>query len=302
MPVKVRKSLLPNTFVVNAGPKAARKLIKLLALDIDDTLIRGSQEVRAENLEAVAEAKRAGVLVTIVTGRRWQNSAEKYARLLETVWPVGTVYGARLIDARTGRLFKHTPLEKDVALEIISFAEANNYAVSVLLDETVHLNRRIAWGERPAWTNVIIEAGVTRKVAAGAEGPTSLMIWETEGVEAVAAAFSRPLAGKVDFMFHHPEGQRNGAMTVISAEANKGRALLDICGLLGVDPSEVLAMGDSSADIPMIRAAGIGVAMGWAEEDVRQAADDVASADDPHPVATMIRRHILGGNGHSGAN
>ncbi len=277
-------------------------MIRLLALDIDDTLIRGSQEVRAENLEAVAEAKRTGVMVTIVTGRRWQNSAEKYAKLLETVWPVGTVYGARLIDARTGRMFKHTPIDKDVSLEIVSFAEEKGFAVSVLLDETVYLNRRIAWGERPAWTSVVIEPGVMQKVVACAEGPTNLMIWEPEGVEEVAAAFSRRLAGKADFMFHHPDGIQNGAMTVVNVEANKGRALLDICGVLQVDPSEVLAMGDSSADIPMIQAAGIGVAMGWAEDEVRRAADEVADPEDPHPVATMIRRHILGGNGQSGAN
>lgn len=277
-------------------------MIKLLALDIDDTLIRGSQDVRAENLEAVAEARRAGVQVTIVTGRRWRDSAEKYARQLETVWPVGTVYGARMIDARTGRMFRHIPLDKDVSLEIIAFAEENGFAVSVLLGEVVRLNRPLAGGERPAWPNVILEARLGHRVAEDDEGPTNLMVWEPAAVEAVAAAFGPRLLGKVDFMFHSPDGVPNGAVTLLNAAANKGKALLEICGLLGVDPSEVMAMGDSGADIPMIRAAGIGVAMGWAEESVRRAADEVADPGDPHPVATMIRRHILAGNGHSGSN
>jgi hydroxymethylpyrimidine pyrophosphatase-like HAD family hydrolase len=268
-------------------------LIKLLALDIDDTLIRGSRDVTRENLEAVAAARGAGVMVTVVTGRRWRDSADEYARLLETVWPVATVYGSQLVDARDGRVFRHIPLGREPALAMLELTEKRRYGASVLLGETVYLNRWLQERAQPQWPNVVAVADLPARVAAGPEEPTNLMVWEPDAVAGVHAAFGAELE-KVQFLFHDVGGVPRSAATVISSGIDKGRALVEICALLGVDPAEVLAMGDSPADAPMLRVAGVGVAMGWAVDAVKEAADDVAAADDPHPVATMIEKHILG--------
>ena len=74
---------------------------------------------------------------------------------------------------------------------------------------------------------------------------------------------------------------------------DKGSALLRLCALLGIDPARVLAIGDSDNDIPMLAAAGFGVAMGNASLGVKAVADWVAPTIDEDGAAVALERLIL---------
>lgn len=75
---------------------------------------------------------------------------------------------------------------------------------------------------------------------------------------------------------------------------SKASGVGEVCRLLGIGMHEVIAVGDSLNDIAMIRAAGLGVAMGNAQDEVKRAADAVTATNDEDGVAQVIRRYIFG--------
>lgn len=77
-------------------------------------------------------------------------------------------------------------------------------------------------------------------------------------------------------------------MEINASDATKGAALLGLCAALSIDPAETLAFGDGLNDIPMLRAAGVGVAMGNAVEAVKAAADRVTADCDHAGVAAVV--------------
>ena len=74
------------------------------------------------------------------------------------------------------------------------------------------------------------------------------------------------------------------------AAANKGDALIALCAALGIAPEETVAFGDGTNDTSMIRAAGVGVAMGNADFSVKAAADTVCDDNEHDGVAKFIER------------
>lgn len=77
-------------------------------------------------------------------------------------------------------------------------------------------------------------------------------------------------------------------------EATKAQGVLRACSLLGIDPTRTLAIGDSGNDITMLRAAGLGVAMGNAPQEVRDAAGAVTLSNLEDGAALAIEHYILG--------
>jgi hypothetical protein len=81
-------------------------------------------------------------------------------------------------------------------------------------------------------------------------------------------------------------------VTVVASSADKGTALLDIARRLGIDPADTVSMGDAVPDIPLLKAAGTGIAMPWSTEEVRRAADAVAEGEPEDAVAREIYRRL----------
>lgn len=73
----------------------------------------------------------------------------------------------------------------------------------------------------------------------------------------------------------------------------QSKGLLEVCSIIGIEMSQVIAIGDSLNDIPMIRAAGLGVAMGNAQEPVKQAADRIAPTNLEDGVAKVIEQVLF---------
>ena len=80
-------------------------------------------------------------------------------------------------------------------------------------------------------------------------------------------------------------------LEVIPDSINKGQGLIDTCRALGIDPCDAVAFGDAQNDIPMLKAAGIGVAMGNATQAVKAAADQVTDSNNEDGIATWLAGH-----------
>ena len=82
-------------------------------------------------------------------------------------------------------------------------------------------------------------------------------------------------------------------LNIVHADADKGRALELVCAHVGVPMAEAMAIGDAAPDLPMMRAAGVGMAMGNAPDDVKAQADVVGPSNIDDGVAWAIREFVL---------
>jgi hydroxymethylpyrimidine pyrophosphatase-like HAD family hydrolase len=260
-------------------------MLKLIATDIDGTLLDDAGELPPANLEALRAAAAQGVRLALVTVRK-RDSTEFIADQLGL--PCGMVCqaGAAIYDADRSPLHEF-PIPLPVALQIADLADSHGHAMMITIDEQ---NYYTPGARSDIWRAA---RGVTVSSFRGAltAPPTRILLRGEESVRLVMGAFS---AAPLRFNRHY----RNGVLqdVVISAEqATKETGLALLCARWGIDPEEVLALGDSEADMNMIQMAGVGVAVGNAHPPVLAVADWIAPDNTAAGVAAAVRRYILGG-------
>ena len=262
--------------------------IKLLALDIDDTLVYRAGKVSERNLKAIAAAREAGVYVTLATGRGYFGSSRVVKELgLDTY--IVNYGGAMINDAKTGLPVFTTELENELVQEIMAMADemglhshlyqgdgivcakphpyANNYVS--LLDLPFEVDPEL---KTKAWKNV----------------PKVLIITEPERVDALLPIFEKHFEGRVSVSASSP-----GFIEFNRLGANKGSAVAWIADKLGIVRSEVAAMGDNTLDYEMIEYAGIGAVVENGNEALKAIADVIVPSCTEDGVAHFIENHIL---------
>lgn len=264
---------------------------RLLALDLDGTLLDAAGRLPAPHREAVRAVRAAGVEVVLVTGRSWHETVDIY-RQLELTAPAITFLGAQVRDA-AGRVLAERRLEPEAAAALVAAAEAPGgepLALSVCLDSgDVVANRRPPdFGPWAAWNPHTRVVGPLAPHLAGRPAPVFVAAFGAAAVRGLAAAFPGGLPA-TQVALHAPAPDEVAAFFWHGA-VDKGTALADLCTRLGVAPDQVVAMGDSALDLPMLRWAGCGVAMAAAPPEVKAACRLVADAGDPYPVATALAR------------
>lgn len=259
--------------------------IDLIALDLDGTLLDTHEQVSEANRAAIAAVLAEGVRVVIVTGRGVE-APSQVVRNLGLALPIICCHGALTKDMQTGRTIGHIPIETIYAKPILEYADAHGTDLAVYLEERFY---RISGGERymndmraPEW-NEIASYKALPNVA-----PTMLRFL---GREAVAAAREHFLDLPLHFKFETWGDFQELAVT--SREATKRHALQNLCESYGIPRERVLAVGDSRNDVPMLRWAGVGVAMGNSDPSVLRSVGRVTAGNDEDGVARAIERYVL---------
>jgi Cof subfamily protein (haloacid dehalogenase superfamily) len=259
--------------------------IELIALDLDGTLLDNHDDISPANRRAVRAALDHGVRVVLVTGRGTDAPA-RIVRELKLNLPSICAHGALTKDFLSGKVLGHIPVPLVHALPLIEYAEQNGLNVAVYHEERFvrlqgsHLYMEDMRG--PHWSEVETFAEFLTSA------PTFLRFLGRESVEAMRAAFAGvPLHFKYEVWGEFEE------CAVTSLEATKKIALERLCRDLNVPAERVLAIGDSRNDVPMLRWAGIGVAMGNALPEVQKAVGRVTAPCDRDGVARAIERYIL---------
>ncbi|MBE9159164.1 HAD family phosphatase [Nodosilinea sp. LEGE 06152] len=273
--------------------------IRLLVLDIDGTLAGESNQINAPVLEAIGQVQQRGIAVAIATGRMYQ-SALRFHQLVGSALPLMAYQGAFIKDPKTQKLHRHTPLPRQLALEILTYLapmEANNdLSVHLYIDDQLHVRTIIDDTEAYAQRSGI------HPIAAG---DLAMLLNNNVAIETTKLlTLSNNLDLLSDILSHL--GQRYPTEDLYltrSVEyfveathplAHKGEAVRFLAeDLLGLAPDQVMAIGDNYNDLEMLRYAGIGVAMGDAPEPVKQGADWVAPGVDADGVAAALREFLL---------
>jgi Cof subfamily protein (haloacid dehalogenase superfamily) len=268
--------------------------IRLIALDLDGTLIGEDLVLRERTRAAIRGALDRGVAVSIVTGRM-TTSAIRFARELGLRDPIVGYQGAIIRampsadEAGLGRLLLHRPLAAAAAREAIDWTR------SVGLDPHVnHLERFIIRRDDPRAEDYSAFLGgratFVDDLGAWVQRPVSKVISVSEQpidhrlLEVARAHF----AGRADVTISHPR-----FLEFLQPGVSKGTALAWLARRAGIELAAVLAVGDQFNDLEMIEAAGHGAAMPHAPFPVRAVARYLAPPLADEGVAQLIEELVL---------
>jgi Cof subfamily protein (haloacid dehalogenase superfamily) len=270
--------------------------IRLIALDIDGTLVGEDLVIGARTLAAVEEATRRGIAVSLVTGRM-TSSAVRFAEALGLTGPVVGQQGALARSMpvpgsrRPGRLLFHRPLSAELTTEIVDWCFARNltphfnhleWMIVGSTEERLEEYRLFVGNRLRIVPDIRVRAArpVTKVVALG-EGNHSLDVLE-EGREA--------FAGRAEVTLSHPR-----FLEFMAPGVSKGLGVRWLARRLGVPLEQTMAVGDQYNDLEMISEVGHGVAMPSAPEAVQKVARYLAPPVGEEGAAQMIERIALGG-------
>lgn len=260
---------------------------RLLALDLDGTLLDPHAHIPPAHRQAVYQAMARGLEVVIVTGRSW-HEMDSFYRELGLTTPAITLLGGQVVDSR-GRVIWEQRMDPAAALAVAAACDANDWACSAVLDSGVAVANRRApdfdgWEQWNRFTRV--EGPLAPRVAARA--PLHMAAYGKTAAEGVLAACVPGLVA-TQWELHAPRPEEM-VLFLWHHEVDKGAALAAYCRERGIRPEEVVAVGDHAVDLPMLRWAGTAVAVAAAPPHVQAECALVIPAGDPHPVATALQR------------
>lgn len=284
-------SLMPA--VVPATPDPAFP-IRLIALDIDGTIIGDDHLITDRTIRAVRGAMERDVAVSLVTGRM-VSSAMRFATELGLTAPI-VGYQGGLIRAmpppdsrRLGRLLMHTPLPADVARRILSWTRDRG------LDPHVnHLERFILRADDPKADDYSAFMGARAELVPdlleAIDHPVTkvLAVGEPPLPVEVAPEARAKFAGAADVTISHPR-----FLEFVAPGVSKGRAIRFLARRLRIPLAATLAIGDQWNDLEMIAEVGHGTAMPSAPAGVRETARYVAPPLEEDGAARMIEELVL---------
>jgi hydroxymethylpyrimidine pyrophosphatase-like HAD family hydrolase len=288
----------------SSKPAPACGTFRVLALDVDGTLLDRDGTLRARTAEAVARAARAGIRPVLCTGRRYRR-ALPVARQLGLDAPLVCNSGAIVKDPRDHRtlwradfdaplLLDALTLFRDRAEPVVSFTDRPDdepdFLVEAaptgrpLFDDYLTLNHGHA-GIEPGWSSRPDLLGHPHFHLCAIGALAAMLDFERHVI-------SR-LGDRVRTFVQKSPKYAGTMCELIRRDAGKWAAILHLAELWGVLPGEVVAVGDDMNDLPMIQGAGLGVAMGHAPEMVLGAADHVTGDHDNDGVAMLIDHLLL---------
>jgi len=270
---------------------------KLIACDLDGTLMRDDMSVSQENLQAITQIARKGAQFVPCSGRTLCEIPDE-VRAHPDVRYIIHSNGSVILDRQTGESTKlcMTREQSCRALDILSTCEAH---ITVRRGGQSWADPREQTPQAYAYYRVY-EAH-QRVLADYAQFPANYrqLIREMDDIEVISAFFRsdeeleacrRRLTETGELLAMFLGGVN---LEIFSSRAGKGNALLQLGRLLGIDRRAIIGMGDSGNDIPLMEGAGLGLAVANACDALKAAADEVICSNAGHAVEYVLRRYIL---------
>ena len=274
--------------------------VRLIALDIDGTLINSRWEVSPANQAAIAEATSRGIEVVIVTGRRYDFALPVVRQIHSPLTMI--VNNGALVRTTDGVTHLRHLLPRETARAVLYATRPWRYATAVVFDRP-QANQVIL--ESIDWSDPVRGAYYTRNrefLAAASplesclsDDPIQVMF--TGQVQpmrdAEATLRSVPFRGSFSLAVTVYEDKDFSMIDVIHPSVSKGSSLAEWAGLRGVAPGEILAIGDNHNDLEMLSFAGIPVVMGNGVPALKEQGWHVTRSNDEDGVAAAIERFAL---------
>lgn len=256
---------------------------RLVATDLDGTLVRSDGTISARSRAALGLVERAGATLVLVTGRppRW------LAPVVEQTGHHGLAIcanGGLVYDLHTERIVATHPLQPVAALAVVRALRAQVPGVAFAIERGRRYGREPAYRTRwPVPDDTLIGAAEDLLVE-----PVVKLLVRHEGYDADALlARARRVVGDTATLTH---SSREGLLEISASGVSKASTLELLCIDRGIAAEEVLAFGDMPNDLPLLAWAGHSVAVAGAHPDVLDVVDEVTASNDEDGVAAVLER------------
>lgn len=269
---------------VDAGVERAR--VRLVALDLDGTLLTRGGSVSAADAAAVRAAVARGVQIVFATSR-WYAMAKPVADDLGVTAPIICHNGAQVRDAATGERLLDLRVPAEAARDVAEVAERHGYDGMATVHDVTWLVSRV-----PDIDPARLPAGMVQTARLAdhvADGCEAFLFFGQDAVDGVPAALGARYAGVLNFASGY-SSTFPAYLNIVHAAADKGRALALVAERLHVPLAETMAIGDAAPDLEMMRVAGVSMAMGNAPDDVKAQAAVVGPGNHEGGVAWALER------------
>jgi len=270
--------------------------IRLVALDMDGTLVNTFKKVAPRDLETLKKAMARGVEVVPASGRTLHTLPEELLAL-EGLRYFISCNGARISDRLTGRPVYLRTVPQSLLLPIMEEAKKYDCVREAAIDDSLYLARQDDEKELtflPPYQHDFLRAMRTLtddfegKLREAKDGAEKILIFFTKSED--ADAFRAWLHENYDLSV---SSSLDRNLEINAPGVSKGAALTALAEHLGLSMSAVMACGDSENDMDMLRAAGLGIAMENATAEVLAIADAVTLSNDNCGVSAAIERYVL---------
>lgn len=262
--------------------------IKLIAFDMDDTLLRDDRTIGERTLYALRAAHEKGVRIIPATGRG-KSTMWNFVREMGCADAAICTNGAQVYNAEGDPIIE-SPVPLEAARRIVRFAKENGWyiqgynAQDYFFEEETEETRLYA---RLA-NHMGLKVGDLEQYMT--EDPFKMLFVQTD-MERMAELKKQfiPLFGQELCVFV----SKPFYLEITAPAATKGTAVMRLAERFGVMPSETMCFGDSGNDISMIEAAGVGVVMDNARAEIKEHADLIAPSNQLEGVAQIIEQYVL---------
>ena len=273
---------------------------RILALDIDGTILDPYGSLPVAVRDAVAAARRRGLWVILCTGRRFR-TALPWARELELEGAIIVNNGTLVKDIQSGETLRHAYLPIDEYAPVISFVR--HWGSPLVYVDTYHEHIDLVT-ERCSKTHAYQSEYLSdntdffQTIDDLHDQPRSdvIMVSTMADKETLTAMCEEARAEFGDRIRTHTlinKSYRGLILELLSPMSGKWSALEAVAAEANVAPDEIIAIGDDTNDIEMIRRAGLGIAMGNASSEIKQAADRVVRSNAEGGVVEAIEKSLL---------
>ncbi len=275
------------------------KEIRLIALDMDETLLSADGTLSAGNRTALLAAMEAGIEVVIASGRVEAALPADVLALPGLRYAV-TSNGARVLDLKAGRELYRNCIDWKCLEPLLPRLTGGRRLIEVFADGRVYAPREFV--ENPlAYGEPIHRVDYIRSSRIPVEDIDEVLIDRRDRLESVNLCYKDQKQRETD----REALSRFSGLTITSSmpnnleigggTASKADGLARLCAFLGIEAAEVMACGDSGNDIEMLKFAGVSVAMAGAADEVKRAAKHVTLSFDRDGVAAAIGKHVFHG-------
>ncbi len=287
------------------------KMVKLIALDLDGTLLNEDNYISDKNLDAIKFAQTNGVEVVVATGRAHFDVQSIFKDTGLQTWIIGA--NGATIHQPNGELFQSVPINRNEALNILGWLEQEGFYYEVFSNDSIitpQNGRELLAIEMDRVTsgNPDVSIEQLKHAAEKQYSQTGFsFIHSSKDLTGTGMDFYNILA----FSFDEDKLKRGKAhfkgttdLTIVSSakhnfelehqNASKGIALNILASKLNIDLKDTAAVGDSYNDLSMLRVAGRSAAMGNAPDEIKKSCHEVTLPNVEDGVAHFINSLIHG--------
>lgn len=267
-------------------------MIKLIALDLDGTLLNSQHEISPRNHQTLQKAMENGIKIALVSGRNFP-SIQQFVRKLQGASVTASMNGSSIFDHSIEREVFDQRIDSEISSRILGYTEqmdihTNYYHEDHIVCPMKNDHSRVYsrnTGEP------VVDIGSLLEYNKGKSPNKLLLIGEHFVLDQARVWLEDNVPKHINHFYSNPN-----YLEVVHHSVSKGAAIQWMAKYFGLSMNQVMAFGDAENDISMIRAAGLGVAMANAPELVKNAADYVTSSNDEDGVAQAIEHLIRDGS------